>query len=49
MEFRSPAQPGEKLVLQEGELRWIVSDDGETHASVMLAQPNAGSARSSAS
>jgi acyl-ACP thioesterase len=39
MEFRTPAQPGEKLVLQEGPQRWIVSDEGETHASAVFAQP----------
>jgi acyl-ACP thioesterase len=39
MEFRTPAQPGEKLVLREGALRWIVSADGENHASVLLAVP----------
>ncbi len=48
MEFRTPAQPGDKLVLRNGPCRWIVGD-GETHASVVLAQPRAGSARSSAS
>jgi acyl-ACP thioesterase len=35
IEFRSPAQPGEKLVLCDGARRWIVGD-GETHASIML-------------
>jgi acyl-ACP thioesterase len=50
MEFRTPAQPGEKLVLREGAQRWIVSDDGETHASVVVrVQPTASSARNSAS
>jgi acyl-ACP thioesterase len=38
MEFRSPAQPGEKLVLSEGPCRWIVGE-GETHASLIFAQP----------
>jgi acyl-ACP thioesterase len=36
MEFRSPAQPGQKLVLQRGNRRWIVDEDGETHASMLL-------------
>lgn len=36
MEFRTPAQPGEKLVLRDGACRWIVSQDGDTHASVVL-------------
>jgi acyl-ACP thioesterase len=40
MEFRIPAQPGEKLVLRDGARRWIVSEDGETHASVVFAQPS---------
>ncbi len=35
-EFRTPAQPGDKLVLVEGERRWIVGDDGEIHASVLM-------------
>jgi acyl-ACP thioesterase len=33
IEFRAPAQPGEKQILRDGTYRWIVSDDGETHAS----------------
>jgi acyl-ACP thioesterase len=36
MEFRTPAQPGEKLVLAEADRRWIVSPDQETHASVVF-------------
>src|SRR5438270_797142 len=36
MEFRSPAQPGQKLVLRHGDQRWIVGEDGETHASLRL-------------
>ena len=35
IEFRTAAQPGEKLVLSDGALRWIVGD-GETHASIMV-------------
>jgi acyl-ACP thioesterase len=38
MEFRTPAQPGEKLVLHDGDWRWIVSEDGATHASIMVAR-----------
>lgn len=49
MEFRNPAQPGEKLILRDGERRWIVSGDGDMHASAVLAQPSVGSAVSSAS
>jgi acyl-ACP thioesterase len=37
MEFRTPAQPGEKLVLAQADRRWIVSRDGETHASLVFA------------
>ncbi len=36
MEFRNPAQPGEKLVLGEGPRRWIVASDGDLHASVVV-------------
>jgi acyl-ACP thioesterase len=38
VEFRTPAQPGEKHLLREGPHRWIVSVEGETHASILLAQ-----------
>ncbi|MBV9002366.1 MAG: hypothetical protein JO304_25145, partial [Solirubrobacterales bacterium] len=37
IEYRSPSQPGEKLVLRAGRRRWIVSPDGETHASLLIA------------
>jgi acyl-ACP thioesterase len=37
IEYRSPSQPGEKLVLRKGARRWIVSPDGETHASLLVA------------
>jgi acyl-ACP thioesterase len=37
MEFRSPAQPGDKVVLRQGDRRWIVGEDGETHASMVVA------------
>ena len=36
MEFRNPAQPGEKLVIRDGPRRWIVGEDGGVHASVIL-------------
>jgi acyl-ACP thioesterase len=36
MEFRSPAQPGQKVILRDGDRRWIVGEDGETHASLLL-------------
>jgi acyl-ACP thioesterase len=38
MEFRNPAQPGEKLVLGNGARRWIVAADGDVHASVVLSR-----------
>ncbi len=37
IEFRTPAQPGAKLVLSSGERRWIVGDGGEVHASILIA------------
>jgi acyl-ACP thioesterase len=40
IEYRSPAQPGDKLVLRAGPRRWIVSSDGETHASLLLVSRN---------
>lgn len=38
MEFRNPAQPGEKLVLGDGGRRWIVDADGDVHASVVVSR-----------
>jgi acyl-ACP thioesterase len=38
MEFRTPAQPGPKIVLRSGERRWIVGDGGEVHASILIAR-----------
>jgi acyl-ACP thioesterase len=40
IEYRSPAQPGDKLVLREGARRWIISPDGEVHASLIVASLN---------
>jgi acyl-ACP thioesterase len=37
LEYRTPAQPGEKLVLRHGNRRWIVDRQGESHASILLA------------
>jgi acyl-ACP thioesterase len=37
MEFRTPAQPGEKRVLRDGRQRWVIGSEGEVHASVVLA------------
>ena len=36
IEYRSPAQPGEQAVLRNGTYRWIVSPEGETHASLIV-------------
>jgi acyl-ACP thioesterase len=37
LEFRTPCQPGEKILLRDGARRWIVGGEGETHASMLLA------------
>ncbi len=37
IEYRTPALPGEKLILRDGPRRWIVGGDGETHASMLVA------------
>jgi acyl-ACP thioesterase len=37
LEYRSPTQPGEKLLLRDGHWRWIVGNDREIHASILLA------------
>ena len=42
LEYRAPCQPGEKLLLRDGARRWIASADGETHASILLADIAAG-------
>lgn len=51
MEFRNPAQPGEKVVLSAGDRRWITGSDEDLHASAVLmgSHPSVGSAASSAS
>jgi acyl-ACP thioesterase len=36
IEFRTPCQPGTKRVLRDGSWRWILGDEGETHASMLL-------------
>ncbi len=41
LEFRTPAQPGEKVLVRNGSRRWIVSDEGETHASILIAEVGA--------
>jgi len=38
IEYRGAAQPGEKLLVAEGDRRWIVGSDGESHASMLLAR-----------
>jgi acyl-ACP thioesterase len=40
IEFRTPAQPGEKLLLRAGAHRWIVDAQDEVHASIRLAEPD---------
>jgi acyl-ACP thioesterase len=37
MEFRAPAQPGEKRYLSAGNRRWLTAEDGELHASLLIA------------
>jgi acyl-ACP thioesterase len=39
IEYRTPAQPGEKMVLCDGAYRWIVDHAGETHASIVVSPP----------
>jgi acyl-ACP thioesterase len=36
LEYRTPAQPGEKRVLAEGDRRWIIGSEGELHATIAL-------------
>jgi acyl-ACP thioesterase len=36
IEYRNPSQSGEKVVLCDGEWRWILSEAGETHASIRI-------------
>ncbi len=38
MEFRSPAQPGEKLFVRSGRHRWIVDPAGDLHASIAIGE-----------
>jgi acyl-ACP thioesterase len=40
IEYRTPAQPGEKTVLCNGTWRWIVDEAGDTLASILLAPPS---------
>jgi acyl-ACP thioesterase len=36
IEFRTPAQPGEKQLLRNDPHRWLVSAEGEVHASILV-------------
>jgi acyl-ACP thioesterase len=36
LEYRTPAQPGDKRVLRAGDRRWIVGTEGELHASFQI-------------
>jgi acyl-ACP thioesterase len=36
IEYRTPSQPGERIVLRAGARRWITSSDGVTHASIAV-------------
>lgn len=38
LEYRAPAQPGDKKILRDGDRRWIVGQDGELHASIAIAR-----------
>jgi acyl-ACP thioesterase len=42
IEYRAPAQPGEKLILGRDDRRWIADDAGEVHASVLLRRAKPG-------
>lgn len=42
IEYRTPAQPGHKRVLTEGNHRWIVGDDEELHASILVRDVDGG-------
>lgn len=37
IEYRTPAHPGEKVVVCDGAWRWIIGDEGETLASIVMA------------
>jgi acyl-ACP thioesterase len=38
VEFRAPAQTGEKRIVREGSRRWILGEDDEIHASIVIAR-----------
>ena len=39
IEHRTPAQPGRKLMVRDGQRRWITDPGGEVHASMVVGQP----------
>ncbi|MGB9183162.1 MAG: acyl-ACP thioesterase domain-containing protein [Solirubrobacteraceae bacterium] len=41
LEYRTPAQAGEKAVLRAGRCRWITGGEGEVHASLVIGAPEA--------
>jgi acyl-ACP thioesterase len=38
IEYRNPAQPGDKHVVREGNRRWILNGDGQPNASIVIAE-----------
>jgi acyl-ACP thioesterase len=40
IEYRTPAQPGPKRLLGDGPMRWILGDEDELHASILLRDSN---------
>lgn len=36
IEYRTPAQPGEKLLVRDGARQWIIGSEGEVHASILV-------------
>jgi acyl-ACP thioesterase len=38
LEYRSPCQPGEKVLVRDGSHRWIAGPDQEIHASMQVAE-----------
>jgi acyl-ACP thioesterase len=42
IEYRTPAQPGEKRVLGHGARRWLAGPGGEVHASTLMLEPGSG-------
>jgi acyl-ACP thioesterase len=42
LEYRAPAQPGDIRLLRDGDWRWIIGAEGETHASIRLGDVDGG-------